>query len=145
MCTVSCWKSSKMLVWVEPHLTRKQRFQIFAVSVDMSFNCWHSLLAPLLTPCISVFSFSLLLHSLFEALRLHANKRRCVCMVRPLIGQSWLSSLNRGSVGDEGLPWSPNISISPFTLQVLVQLQQSVLVTGRSLRHLFIAQRLMLG
>ncbi len=52
-------------------------------------------------------------------------------MVRPLIGQSWLSCLNRGSVGDVGLRWSPNIFISPFTLTVLVQLQQSVLVAGR--------------
>lgn len=75
-------------------------------------KCWHSTLTPLLPPCISVFSFSRLPHSLFEAPRLHANKRRCVCTERPLIGQSWLSCLNRGSVGDEELPWSPNISIS---------------------------------
>lgn len=35
-------------------------------------------------------------------------------MAKPLIGPSWLSRVNRGSVGDEELPWSPNVSIFSF-------------------------------
>lgn len=107
-------KRSNMSVWMEPHLTHKQRFQIDSHLCGALLNCRHSSLTPLLAPGISVPSFSLLLHSVFEARRLRANKRRCVCIVRPLIGQSLLSCLNRGSVGDGGLPRSPNISISPF-------------------------------
>lgn len=105
-----------MSVSVESHLKHKQRFlNLFAFVHRHVLNCRYSTLAPLLPPCISVLSFCRLPHSLFEAQRLHANKRRCVCMARPLIGQSWLSRLNRGSVGDEELPWSPNISIFPFS------------------------------
>lgn len=113
------WKLQAEKIIKNFRVTHKWHFKTYLhwsvhIGVNM-LNFWHSPLTALLPSCMSVIAFSHLLHSLFEPWRLHTNKRRCVCMVRPLIGQSWLSCLKRGSVGHKKLPWSPNISMSLFS------------------------------